>query len=180
MINVTLFKQGLHMQYDGKGKLAEAIADLYGLSPKSVAQIAAHIKKSKDALGMATKAKILPEDDRLKIYQWHWERLNPAQGAEQQPTLNGTGAADGLSPPEQPPEIENSLTVAIDPEPMPDTPKPQPGGNWGGTRPNAGRKPGGKQTAVIRVNVELVELFRRLDVLHSQGVDVAKRVEPLL
>lgn len=150
------------MQYDGTGKISEAIADLCGVPPKSSAQIAELIKQAKDSLAIESKSKNLPDDVKLAIYQWHYKRLNPSQDAE------------------QPPAIENSLTVTIDPEPTPDTTKPQHGGNWGGTRPNAGRKTSGKQTAVIRVNKELVELFRRLDALHSQGVDIAKRIEPFL
>ncbi|POZ52982.1 hypothetical protein [Methylovulum psychrotolerans] len=66
------------MGYDGKGKLAAAIAGLYGLSPKSQAQIAAHIKQAKAALNIISKAKVLPDDERLAIYRWHVERRNAA------------------------------------------------------------------------------------------------------
>jgi hypothetical protein len=38
------------MQYDGSGKLVDAIADLYSLSPKSQALIAERIKEAKDGV----------------------------------------------------------------------------------------------------------------------------------
>lgn len=66
--------------YDGTGKLADAIADLYGLSPKSQSQIAKRIKQAKDELGITTKAKVLPDDLKLAVYQWHYARLQPAVG----------------------------------------------------------------------------------------------------
>lgn len=71
------------MQYDGTGKLAEAIADLCGLSPKSQAQIAVLIKQAKDGLGITSRAKKLPDDVKLDIYRWHYDRLNPAQDVKQ-------------------------------------------------------------------------------------------------
>lgn len=63
-------------QYDGTGKLAEAIANLCGLSPKSQGQIAALIKQAKAGLGIASKSKNLPTDTKLAIYQWHYDRLH--------------------------------------------------------------------------------------------------------
>ncbi len=153
------------MQYDGKGKLAEAIAALYGLSRKSRVQVAAHIKKAKVALGIISKSKSLPDEVKLAIYRWHYEQLNPAQGAGQ-PTLNGTGAADGLSTSEPLPEIDDTHTAAIEPTvtaidapPMPHTTKPQHGGKWGGVRQGSGRKATGKQTVTMRVPVELVGMI---------------------
>ncbi|MGZ8190087.1 MAG: hypothetical protein ACXWTS_02535 [Methylococcaceae bacterium] len=71
------------MQYDGSGKLGEAIADLYGLSPKSQAQIAKLIGQAKDGLGIISKSKRLPDDVKLAIYRWHYERLNPVQDIKQ-------------------------------------------------------------------------------------------------
>jgi len=65
-------------QYDGTGKLAEAIADLCGLSPKSQGQIAKLIKQAKDALKITSKAKVMPTDTKLAIWQWHYDRLHPA------------------------------------------------------------------------------------------------------
>ncbi|MDO9142355.1 MAG: hypothetical protein Q7U38_18710, partial [Methylobacter sp.] len=62
--------------YDGTGKLAEAIAALSGLSPKSQGQIAKLIKQAKDALKITTKAKVLPTDTKLAIWQWHYDRLH--------------------------------------------------------------------------------------------------------
>jgi len=71
------------MKYDGTGKLAEAIAELFGLSVKSQAQIAKLIKEAKTGLGIASNAKILPNDVKLAIYQWHYDRLNPVQDVKQ-------------------------------------------------------------------------------------------------
>ncbi|MDP3877152.1 MAG: hypothetical protein Q8Q50_09235 [Methylobacter sp.] len=65
-------------QYDGTGKLAEAIADLCGLSPKSQGQIAKLIKQAKDALKITSKAKVMPTDTKLAIWRWHYDRLHPA------------------------------------------------------------------------------------------------------
>jgi len=63
-------------QYDGTGKLAEALADLCGLSVKSQAAIAKLTAQAKDALKIT--GKVLPLDDRLKVWQWHYDRLHPA------------------------------------------------------------------------------------------------------
>lgn len=71
------------MQYDGTGKLAEAIAGLFGLSVKSQARIAKLIKEAKTGLGIASNAKILPNDVKLTIYRWHYDRLNPVQDVKQ-------------------------------------------------------------------------------------------------
>ena len=67
------------MKYDGKGKLGAAIADLCGLSPKSQAQIAVLIGQAKDGLGITSKSKNLPDDVKLVIYRWHYDRLNTVQ-----------------------------------------------------------------------------------------------------
>lgn len=64
-------------QYDGTGKLAEAIANLCGLSPKSQGQIAELIKQAKAGLGITSKSKNLPTDTKLAIWQWHYDRLHP-------------------------------------------------------------------------------------------------------
>lgn len=71
------------MVYDGSGKLAPAIAELYGISPKSQARIADLIKQAKEVLGITSKAKHLPIDVKLAIYQWHYDRLNPVQIVKQ-------------------------------------------------------------------------------------------------
>jgi hypothetical protein len=71
------------MQYDGRAKLGAAIADLYGLSPKSQALIAQRIKEAKTGLGIPGNAKRLPDDVKLAIYQWHYDRLNPVQYVKQ-------------------------------------------------------------------------------------------------
>ena len=69
--------------YDGTGKLAEAIADLYGVPPKSQVRIAALIKEAKAGLSIEGKSKRLPDDVKLAIYQWHYDRLNPVQDVKQ-------------------------------------------------------------------------------------------------
>lgn len=66
-------------QYDGTGKLAEAIADLCGLSVKSQGAIAKLIKQAKDALKITGKAKVMPVDTKLAIWQWHYDRLHSTQ-----------------------------------------------------------------------------------------------------
>ncbi|MCK9398286.1 MAG: hypothetical protein M0Q44_22210 [Methylobacter sp.] len=76
------------MQYDGSGKLAEAIADLFGLSPKSQEQVAKRIKEAKTGLGITSKAKVLPDDVKRAIYQWHYDRLNPVQDVKQTDNAN--------------------------------------------------------------------------------------------
>lgn len=65
-------------QYDGTGKLAEAIAALSGLSPKSRGQIAKLIKQAKTALNITSKAKVMPTNTKLAIWRWHYDRLHPA------------------------------------------------------------------------------------------------------
>ena len=61
--------------YDGTGKLAEAIADLYGVPPKSQVRIAALIKEAKIGLSIEGKSKRLPDDVKLAIWRWHYDRL---------------------------------------------------------------------------------------------------------
>lgn len=80
------------MQYDGNGKLAEAIAELYGLSPKSQVQIAALIKQAKADLGITSKAKRMGNDVKLAIYRWHYKRLSPADNI--QSAMQGEAAPD--------------------------------------------------------------------------------------
>lgn len=75
------------MKYNGTGKLAEAIAELFGLSIKSQARIAKLIKEAKTGLGIAGNAKILPNDVKLAIYRWHYDRLNPVQDVKQDDTI---------------------------------------------------------------------------------------------
>lgn len=71
------------MQYDGTSNLGAAIANLCGLSPKSQAQIANLNKQAKDALGITSKSKNLPDEVKRAIWQWHYERLNPVQNVKQ-------------------------------------------------------------------------------------------------
>ncbi|MCX7092676.1 MAG: hypothetical protein NTY50_04405 [Methylobacter sp.] len=78
------------MQYDGTGKLAEAIAALFGLSPKSQKQISDRIREAKAGLGVTSKSKLLPNDVKLAIYQWHYDRLNPVCDIQQADDIQGT------------------------------------------------------------------------------------------
>ena len=71
------------MKYDGTGKLAEAIADLYGVPPKSQVRIAALIKEAKAGLSIEGKSKRLPDDVKLAIWRWHYDRLNSVQDVKQ-------------------------------------------------------------------------------------------------
>ncbi|WP_019864985.1 hypothetical protein [Methylovulum miyakonense] len=71
------------MQYDGTSKLGDAIAALYGCSPRSHNKIAELVAQAKAALGMNSKAKKLPDDVKLAIYRWHVEHLNPVQDIKQ-------------------------------------------------------------------------------------------------
>jgi len=64
--------------YDGTGKLSEAIAELCVVSPKNSKSIAALIAQAKDGLGITTKAKKLPDEVKLAIWRWHYDRLPPA------------------------------------------------------------------------------------------------------
>lgn len=80
------------MKYDGSGKLSEAVADLCGLSPKSQAQIAKRIKEAKTGLGITSKSKQLPDDIKLAIYQWHYDRLNAVQDVKQDESVQDSPA----------------------------------------------------------------------------------------
>jgi len=71
------------MHYDGTSKLGDAIASLFGLSPKSHNQIAELVGEAKAGLGITSKAKKLPDDVKLAIYRWHYKRLNPVQDIKQ-------------------------------------------------------------------------------------------------
>jgi hypothetical protein len=76
------------MKYDGSGKLAEAIANLFGLSKKSQAQIAQLIKQAKNDLAIAGNSRRMPDDIKMAIYQWHYDRLNPVQNVKQPDEIN--------------------------------------------------------------------------------------------
>ena len=82
------------MKYDGSGKLVEAIAELCGLSVKSISRIAVLIKQAKDSLGITSKSKRLPDDVKLAIYQWHYDRLNPVQDIKQADDVQNVKQAD--------------------------------------------------------------------------------------
>lgn len=63
--------------YDGSGKLGDAIAALYGCSPRSNNKISALVGEAKAALGVG-KSKKLDADVNRSIWQWHFDRVRPA------------------------------------------------------------------------------------------------------
>ncbi|MDD2724019.1 MAG: hypothetical protein PHH59_08380 [Methylovulum sp.] len=71
------------MPYDGTSKLGDAIAALYGCSPRSHNKIAALVREAKAGLGINSKTKKMPDAVKLAIYRWHYERLNPVQYVKQ-------------------------------------------------------------------------------------------------
>jgi hypothetical protein len=83
------------MQYDGTGTLTDALADLYGCSPRNHNKIAELVAEAKTALGMTSKARNLPIADRLAIYRWHYDRLNPVQDGKQK-VVSDTGAGQSV------------------------------------------------------------------------------------
>ena len=62
--------------YDGTGKLGDAIASLYGCSPRSNNKISALVGEAKAALGVG-KSKKLDADVNRSIWQWHFNRMRP-------------------------------------------------------------------------------------------------------
>ncbi len=67
--------------YDGTGKLGDAIAALYGCSPRSNNKISALVGEAKAALGVG-KSKKLDADVNQSIWQWHFDRLHPEADAD--------------------------------------------------------------------------------------------------
>jgi hypothetical protein len=173
------------MGYDGKGKLAEALAALYGYSAKSHNKTAELVKQAKDALGITSNAKHLPDDVKLSIYRWHVDRNNAATAIQTDivgeplsdtPTISAEPMVDRAAIPVPPlaestdspatPEPEAAAQVepsdpVSDSEAATDTRDPPPESNWGGVRLGAGRKPTGKQTVTVRVPVELVGMIEQ-------------------
>ncbi|MEY3760825.1 MAG: hypothetical protein RIR39_2316 [Pseudomonadota bacterium] len=86
------------MFYDGSEKLRPAIASLCGLSIKSQVQIAALIKQAKIELGITSKSKNLPNEVKLAIYQWHYNRLNPVQDIKQAIPVQNEDIQDNPEP----------------------------------------------------------------------------------
>jgi hypothetical protein len=60
--------------YNGSGKLGDAIAKLYGCSPRSNNKISALVGEAKAALGVG-KSKKLDASVNQAIWQWHFSRL---------------------------------------------------------------------------------------------------------
>jgi hypothetical protein len=84
------------MQYDGTGKLTDALADLCGCSPRNHNKIAELVAEAKAGLGMDGKARNLPTADRLAIYCWHYDRIHYGQDGKQD-GLSDTGAGQSLA-----------------------------------------------------------------------------------
>jgi hypothetical protein len=157
------------MSYDGKGKLAVALAALYGYSPKSHNKTAELVKQAKDALGITSNAKHLSDDVKLNIYRWHVDGNNAATAIQTDivgeplsdtPPNSAEPMADSPATPEPAAQVEPS-DPASDSEAATDTREPPPESNWGGVRLGAGRKPTGKQTVTVRVPVELVGMIEQ-------------------
>jgi hypothetical protein len=102
--------------YDGAGRLGEAIAALYGFSPKNQPRIAEKIKEAKAALNIVSDAKVLPNSDRLKVYRWHYDRLHPAAN-ESVETISHTEASDNVEIFSQPNQ-DDSVKIDSQPEPI--------------------------------------------------------------
>lgn len=64
------------MGYDGTGKLGDAMAVLYGISPKDGKRLDELVKQAKAKLMIVCKSQNLPNDMKLAIYRWHHERQN--------------------------------------------------------------------------------------------------------
>ena len=71
------------MQYDGKGKLTEAIAKLSGYSPRNHNKIAELIKQAKAGLRIAGKARAMPDEVKQDIYRWLSDCLSLVQNTKQ-------------------------------------------------------------------------------------------------
>ena len=84
------------MQYDGTGKLTDALAALSGYSPGNHNKIAELVAEAKAGLGMDGKARNLPAADRLAIYRWHYDRLHYGQDGKQD-GLSDTGAGQSVA-----------------------------------------------------------------------------------
>lgn len=168
------------MNYDGTGKLSEAIAELYGCSPNSHNDIAKLTKQAKEALGITSKAKLLPDEVKRTIYQWHYDRLNADKAA---PTLITSELIDNTLMPDIEPitAIMAVQTIADTAESQPE----HPTSNWGGIRPGAGRKSTGKQTVTVRVPVELLPMIEEakrtglIPVTNNQDVELLAKVQQL-
>ncbi|MDD2723437.1 MAG: hypothetical protein PHH59_05345 [Methylovulum sp.] len=103
------------MAYDGTGSISEAVAALYGLSPKSSAQIAGLIKLAKDGLGITSKSKRLPDNGKLAIYRWHYEHLSSVQNVKQRESSESgalQSVADGVIGNSQPIGESQALPAA--------------------------------------------------------------------
>jgi hypothetical protein len=179
------------MGYDGKGKLAVALAALYGYSSKSHNKTAELVKQAKDGLGITGNAKHLPDNVKLDIYRWHVDRNNAATAIQTDivgeplndtPPNSAEPMADSAAIPVPPlaestdspatPEPEAAAPMAViepndiavdivDIDATTDISEAQRQSNWGGVRPGAGRKPTGKQTVTVRVPVELVAMIEQ-------------------
>lgn len=96
------------MNYDGTTPLQPALAGLFGLSVKSQAQLAKLVKEAKAVLGITT-ARVLPPNERLEVYRWHWERLNPVQNVKQ-----GDTGGLGLQPDSAVYDVRQEVPALVD------------------------------------------------------------------
>lgn len=74
MVKTTMINP---IPYDGTGKLCDALAALHGISPKNHNKIAEFISEAKAALNINTKARRLPDNVKLALYRYHYDRLSP-------------------------------------------------------------------------------------------------------
>lgn len=164
------------MNYDGTGKLSEALAALYGLSPKNHNDIAKLTKQAKDALGIAGKARRLSDDIKRAMYKWHYDRLYADKTLTPE-SLANTPLSD----------IEPALSIMADQAiaDMPTPPSTSVTSNWGGVRPGAGRKSTGKQSVTVRVPVELLPMIENakrtclIPVTNNQVTELLAKVREL-
>jgi len=168
------------MNYDGTGKLSEAIAELCKTSPKSSQLIAKLIAQAKDGLGITTKAKKLPDEVKLAIYRWHYGRLNADKAVQE--VLASEPIIDIPTPDVEP------IADIVQAQEIPDISTQQPGqptNNWGGVRPGAGRKATGKQSVTVRVPVELLPVIEEakrtglIPVTDNQDTTLLAKVQQL-
>jgi len=86
------------MKYDGTTPLQPVIAELIGCSPKTQAKIAAEIKKAKSALGIKSKARVLPTVTRLQIFNYIVEINSQHENSNPVEIVSQDNAPEPLTP----------------------------------------------------------------------------------
>ncbi len=66
------------LPYNGKGKLGEVLAVMYGFSAKNQKAVRNHIKKAKDKLGIFRPGKLTIQEN-LAVYLWHGAQMKIKQ-----------------------------------------------------------------------------------------------------